>query len=60
MTQGGPSGTTNLLLSYIYQQAQQNNDPGLAAAATVVSVACLLVLAMVSLRTLERGVHYES
>ena len=60
MTQGGPSGTTNLLLSYIYQQAQQNNDPGLAAAATVVSVACLLALAMVSLRTLERGVHYES
>lgn len=60
MTGGGPSGSTNLLLSYIYQQAQQNNDPGLAAAATVVSVACLLALAMVSLRTLERGIHYES
>ena len=60
MTGGGPSGSTNLLLSYIYQQAQQNNDPGLAAAATVVSVACLLGLAMVSLRTLERGIHYES
>lgn len=60
MTGGGPSGSTNLLLSYIYQQAQQNNDPGLAAAATVVSVACLLSLAMVSLRTLERGIHYES
>ena len=25
MTGGGPSGSTNLLLSYIYQQAQQNN-----------------------------------
>lgn len=60
MTGGGPSGSTNLLLSYIYQQAQQNNDPGLAAAATVVSVACLLGLALVSLRTLERGIHYES
>lgn len=60
MTGGGPSGSTNLLLSYIYQQAQQNNDPGLAAAATVVSVACLLALALVSLRTLERGIHYES
>lgn len=60
MTSGGPSGSTNLLLSYIYQQAQQNNDPGLAAAATVVSVACLLGLALISLRTLERGIHYES
>ena len=60
MTQGGPSGSTNLLLNYIYQQAQQNNDPGLAASATVVSVACLLGLALVSLRTLERGIHYES
>ena len=60
MTGGGPSGSTNLLLSYIYQQAQQNNDPGLAAAATAVSVAGLLALATVSLRTLERGVHYES
>ena len=60
MTGGGPSGSTNLLLSYIYQQAQQNNDPGLAAAATVVSVGVLLCLALVSLRTLERGIHYES
>ena len=60
MTGGGPSGTTNLLLSYIYQQAQQNNDPGLAAAATVVSVAVLLGMALFSLRTLERGIHYES
>jgi len=60
MTSGGPSGSTNLLLSYIYQQAQQNNDPGLAAAATVVSVVCLLGLALISLRTLERGIHYES
>ena len=60
MTGGGPSGTTNLLLSYIYQQSQQNNDPGLAAAATVVSVGALFALALVSLRTLERGIHYES
>jgi sn-glycerol 3-phosphate transport system permease protein len=60
MTGGGPSGTTNLLLSYIYQQSQQNTDPGLASAATAVSVAGLFALAVVGLRTLERGVHYES
>jgi sn-glycerol 3-phosphate transport system permease protein len=60
MTQGGPSGATNLLLYYIYQQAAQNNDAGLASAATVVSVAMLFALSLVSLRTLERGMHYES
>lgn len=60
MTQGGPSDATNLLLYYIYQQAAQNYDTGLAAAATVVSVAALLSLSLISFRLIERGVHYES
>ncbi len=60
MTQGGPSDATNLLLYYIYQQAAQNYDAGLASAATVVSIAALLSLALISFRTLERGIHYES
>jgi sn-glycerol 3-phosphate transport system permease protein len=60
MTQGGPSDTTNVLLYYIYQQAEQNNDRGLAAAATVVSVSALLAISLLSLRSLERGIHYES
>jgi len=60
MTQGGPSDATSLLLYYIYQQAHQNYDVGLASAATVVSVAALLALSIVSLRTLERGIHYET
>ncbi len=60
MTQGGPSDSTNVLLYYIYQQAEQNNDRGLASAATVVSVAALLAISLVSLRSLERGIHYES
>ena len=59
MTQGGPSDATSLLLYYIYQQAHQNYDIGLASAATVVSVAFLFVLSIVSLRTLEHGIHYE-
>ena len=59
MTQGGPSDATSLLLYYIYQQAHQNYDIGLASAATVVSVGFLFVLSIVSLRTLERGIHYE-
>lgn len=60
LTQGGPGDSTNLLLYYIYQQAEQNNDNGLAAAATVVGIACLMALASISLRSLERGIHYES
>jgi sn-glycerol 3-phosphate transport system permease protein len=60
LTQGGPSDATSLLLYYIYQQAQQNFDTGRAAAATVVSVGFLFAVAMLSLRRLERGMHYES
>ena len=60
MTQGGPSDATTMLLYYIYQQAEQNYDPGLAAAATVVSVGVLFAIAIGSFRTLERGVHYAS
>ena len=60
VTLGGPADATNLLLYYVYQQAAQNYDYGLAAAATVVSVAALLALALVSFHALERGIHYES
>jgi sn-glycerol 3-phosphate transport system permease protein len=60
VTEGGPSDATNLLLYYIYQQAAQNDDTGLAAAATVISVVALLSLSLISFRLIERGVHYES
>jgi len=60
MTGGGPADSTNLLLSYIYQQAQQNLDVGAASAATVVSIGALSLIALGGLRALEPGVHYES
>lgn len=60
VTQGGPSDATNLLLYYIYQQAAQNYDPGLASAATAISIAALLALCFASFRLLERGIYYES
>ncbi len=60
MTGGGPSDSTNMILYYIYQQAEQNMDLGLASAATVVCVGGLLAIAVVGLRALERGIHYES
>jgi sn-glycerol 3-phosphate transport system permease protein len=60
LTGGGPSDSTNILLNYIFQAAHQQGDTGRAAAATVVSVAALLSLSVASLKTLERGMHYES
>ena len=60
MTGGGPADSTNLLLSYIYQTAQQNLDVGRASAATAVSVAALFALSAGGLRAFERGIHYES
>jgi sn-glycerol 3-phosphate transport system permease protein len=60
LTQGGPSDATAMILFYIYQQAHQNFDVGMASAATVVSVGFLFALSIVSLRSLERGIHYET
>ena len=60
LTQGGPSDATSMILFYIYQQAHQNFDIGRASAATVVSVGVLFALSIVSLRSLERGIHYEA
>jgi sn-glycerol 3-phosphate transport system permease protein len=60
LTRGGPSDATSMILFYIYQQAHQNFDVGMASAATVVSVGFLFALSVVSLRSLERGIHYET
>ncbi|WP_342360989.1 sugar ABC transporter permease [Terrarubrum flagellatum] len=60
LTGGGPSDSTNVLLNYIFQAAHEQHDIGRGAAATIVSVALLLALSFVSLKTLERGMHYES
>jgi sn-glycerol 3-phosphate transport system permease protein len=53
LTKGGPSDSTNLLLFYVYQQAVENYDVGKASAATLVSLAMLIALAVTSLKTLE-------
>lgn len=53
LTKGGPSGSSNLLLFYIYQQANENFDAGRAAAATVVAIIAMLCLSIASLKSLE-------
>ena len=54
------NNATNLLLYYIYQQAHEFYDLGKATAATVVTLIALLTLSFLSLRTVERKVHYET
>jgi len=60
LTRGGPNGATNLLLYYIYQNANEFYDAGKATAATVISVAILLTLSLLGLRTLERGADHPA
>lgn len=55
LTKGGPSEATNLLLFYIYQQAVESYDVGRASAATLLSLAALLGITLLSLGTLERA-----
>ena len=55
MTNGGPNQSTNLLLFYIYQTATELHDSGKAAAATVVTLACLFAVSTFGIRVLERG-----
>lgn len=60
MTKGAPSDSTYLMLFYIYQTIHESYDTGRAAAATVVTLGALLCLSVVSIRGLERGIHYEA
>ncbi len=60
MTHGGPIGSTNIVLYYIFQNAHEFSDPAKATTSTVVSVTFLLLFSFFSIRTMERGIHYES
>jgi sn-glycerol 3-phosphate transport system permease protein len=55
LTKGGPSGSTNLLLFYVYEQAVESYDIGKAAAATLISLGILLAITAASFPTLERA-----
>jgi sn-glycerol 3-phosphate transport system permease protein len=59
MTGGGPDNRTNLLLFYVYLVAFQFFDLGKAATLTVVLLALLMGIAVLSFGLLERRIHYE-
>ncbi len=50
MTRGGPLGSTQTLVYYIYQRAFENLDLGIASAAGIVLMMILLVLSLIQLK----------
>jgi multiple sugar transport system permease protein len=50
LTNGGPSGSTDLIMNEIYTSAFINGDPGSASAGTIVLVALVLIIVLVQFR----------
>jgi len=55
---GGPLGSTETVVLYVYQQGFQRFRMGQAAAATVVLFGAILAITLVQLRSLSRPVEY--
>lgn len=61
MTNGGPNGSSDVLVYYIYRLAMgtDNSKPALAAAAGVILLLILLVFNIIYFRTMDKKVHYQ-
>jgi len=59
VTQGGPRGSTTVLVYYLYQQAFQSKDFGYGSAIAILLFAFILVLTVTQWVTRRRWVHYE-
>jgi multiple sugar transport system permease protein len=55
LTQGGPAGSTDTLITYLYKTAFRFSRPGPAQAMGVVSFAVLLLFSWTYLRITDRG-----
>ena len=59
MTAGGPNGSSDVLVYYIYRMAMENSKTGLASAAGVILMIILLVFNIIYFRTMSNKVHYQ-
>lgn len=59
MTGGGPNGSSDVLVYYIYRQAMENSKTGLASAAGVILMLILLVMNIIYFRSMSKKVHYQ-
>jgi multiple sugar transport system permease protein len=55
LTNGGPEGSTDLIMNEVYTRAFINNDQGSAMAATVVLVVVVLVVVAIQFAMMNRG-----
>jgi len=53
LTNGGPQGSTDLVMNEVYTSAFINNDPGSASAATIVLVVLVLVIVLIQFRLMS-------
>lgn len=58
LTQGGPLGSTNLIVHSIFTEAFRNFNQGVAAAQAVVLFLIVLLLTVVQFKALERRIFY--
>jgi len=59
MTQGGPIGSTTVIVYYLYQQAFQQFTMGYGSAIAMVLFAIILVLTLIQMKALGPRVHYQ-
>lgn len=59
MTNGGPNGSSDVLVYYIYRMAMENSMTGLACAAGTILMLMLLVLNIFYFRSMSNKVHYQ-
>ncbi|MBX7213313.1 MAG: sugar ABC transporter permease [Thermoflexales bacterium] len=59
MTQGGPVGSTTVIVYYLYQQAFQQFNMGYGSAIAMVLFAIILVLTVIQFRLLGGKVQYQ-
>lgn len=55
MTNGGPNGSSNVLLRYVYQQGMVNGDMGYSSAVTVVTLILAVLLSVLSRKMTEKN-----
>jgi ABC-type sugar transport system permease subunit len=59
MTQGGPIGSTTVIVYYLYQQAFQQFNMGYGSALAIVLFLIILGLTLIQNRMLGSRVHYQ-
>ncbi len=60
MTAGGPGDATQVICTWIYEYAFQNNNSlGLAAAGGIVLLVILVIITLLDFRGIEKKVHYQ-